>query len=219
MTNKNTVSIGRIKVCIVSCDKIYSERLKDIIINDDSLWFYGEYSSGSNFIKFFESPFKPDVCLIDNNIKDYSGIELAKKIKLKNPNTHIILISDNVTSSSLAAARQYNADYIEKGTHIEGIINKIIDRQRFQTEQVISLNHAKHEGFEFIELANELELIQNRLKSLSENQAKVLQLKKIGMSVNDIAKTLGMNIETARTHIKRGLKKLKLPNILDYLAV
>ncbi|MDH4129828.1 MAG: response regulator transcription factor, partial [Spirochaetota bacterium] len=115
-----------IKVCIIDDDESYRLLLKKVLEIDDRIKLYGEYSTGKSFIKDLGSPFKPDVCLVDIYLNDISGIECCKQIKEKKPEVHLIVMTAHPDPQTFVEARKLGADYLQKGTRVEAIINKII---------------------------------------------------------------------------------------------
>ena len=219
MINQAIALNHRVKVSIITKDSEYGDYLRRILNGEKLIWLYGYYNSGVQFIKNLNSPFRPDTCLIDSELEDLEGLTCAREIKRRQKRIHIIYMAERVDNASLAEAKGLGIDYIEKGTRIEKTLDKIILSPLEKPEQIISLNYTGDGNLDFLGLATALESIQNKVLTLSENQIKVLQLKKTGKSVNEIAKTLDMNFETVRTHLKRGLRKLNLPNIWDYISV
>ncbi len=220
MKEKNAKKIYPIKVCILEDDEAYKDTLKEVLSQDDRIKVYGEYSLGARFIQDLNSPFEPDVCLIDIRLADnISGMECARQIKEKNAHIHVIIMTAYPDSQSLAQSKTIGADYIQKGTIGEVLVNKIITHFNFsKKEQIISINHTdeKDSGY-IILLAKEIDEIKKRAQELSYYQREVLRLRKADKSINEIADLLNMKNNTVRTHLERGLKKLNLPKILKYI--
>jgi DNA-binding NarL/FixJ family response regulator len=208
----------RIKVSIVDDSKAYRDSLREILEEDDRIRIYTEYDSGSAFISALDSKFQPDVCLLDVVLKDMSGIECAKRIKEKNLDIHIVIMTAYPDAESFSEARKIGADYVEKGPRFEAFIDQIITTcSSSKNEKFISLKSNGKLKISHIDLVNELDALEKRASDLSENQLKVLKLKKSGKSVNEIAMIMGIEPATVHTHLKRALKKLKLPDLLDYI--
>ncbi len=210
-----------IKVAIVEDDTSYRRSLKTIIEKDERFRLYKEYDSGQAFIKEINSPFHPDVCLVDVVLGDMSGLECCKKVKAKWPAVHLVVMTAYPDAQSLAEAREIGADYIEKGPRMKAFIRDVISTVKSSEqdeEYFISLtDHQDDLKIHYVELARQLEEAKKRVTSLSENQHKVLQLKRMSKTAKEIAVILNMTESTVQTHMKRGLKKLQLPSLLDYL--
>ena len=209
---------NRIKVTIVDDNKLYRDSLKKILEEDKRIRIYGEYSSGAEFIKSLESPFKPEVCLIDVVLKDISGIECGKRIKEKNLDIHIVIMTAFPDAESFSEARKVGADYVEKGPRLEALMDQIITTSLSgRTEKFISLKSDGNLKISHLDLLNELDALEKRVFDLSDNQITAIKLKKNGKSVKEIARIMGVTQGTVHTHLRRALKKLHLPNLLDYI--
>jgi two-component system invasion response regulator UvrY len=208
----------RIKVAIIDDSKSYRDSLRKILSEDRRISIFSEYDSGTAFIKSLESPFKPDVCLIDVVLKDISGVECGKQIRAKNLNIHIVIMTAFPDAGSFSEARRIGADYVEKGPRLEALLDQIITTSASgQRESLISLKSDGMLKISHIDLVNELDALEKRALELSENQIRVIKLRKSGMSVKEIAYLMGVSPGTVHTHLKRAIKKLHLPNLLDYI--
>ncbi|MDH4128184.1 MAG: response regulator transcription factor [Spirochaetota bacterium] len=207
-----------IRVSIIDDDNSYRNSLKKILERDNRIRFHSEYDSGYNFLRNIDSPFQPDVCLVDVVLKDISGIECCKQLKEKHPKVHIVIMTSFPDAKTFTEARKIGADYLEKGPRVEAFIDRIIATvATSKRERLISLQMNDNLKFEYLELANELENVKTRLSTLTTNQLLAIKSKNEGKSEKEIAKILNVNPGTAHTHIKRALEKLNLPNLLDYI--
>ncbi len=205
-----------IKVSIIDDDKSYRDSLKQIFQRDKRIKVYNEHESGFELIKSLNSPFQPDVCLVDIVLKDISGIECAKKIKIKYPDIYVVIMTAYPDPKTFNEAKKIGADYLEKGPRFEAFIDRIITTLSIsKKEKLLSLQDEDSFKFEYLELNNEIELVKKRLSTLTDNQFIALLLKKRGKSEKEIAQMLNVTTGTAHTHITRALEKLKLPNLLD----
>ncbi len=208
-----------IKVSIIEDDEAYMDSLKQILLND-RLHLYGDYTSGHEFLSTLNSPFQPDVCLVDIVLGDMSGIDCCKRIKETKPDVQLIIMTAYPDVKTFSEARQLGADYVEKGTRIETLMDKLITMmESSKNESLISISNHTKLGFEdYLNLVNELEASNARSLNLSEKQIQVLRLKNSGKSLGEIAKMLNMSYGTVQTHLTRAMNKLKLPNLLDYIV-
>ncbi len=220
MTNENNQPyIEKVKVSITDDDHLYRETLKKLLSQDDRIIIYAEYSSGKDFLKSLKSPFKPDTCLLDIVLGDISGVDCAKEIKDKWPEINVILMTAYPDPKTLTQARNIGADYIEKGTLGEILINKIIAyKRKTKNEQLISLTTGNSKASDLLfHLYKRIDAAQRRVAELSTNQKRSLELRQEGRSREEIAEILGISIASVRTHCHRAYKKLELPNLLDFI--
>ncbi len=211
-------TVQQIKLCIIDDNDSYREYIKALIEEDARIRLVGDYNSPIPFIAQLNSPFQPDVCLVDVLMPEMSGLDCAKIIRAKHPSMHIILITNNPSSQSIEMAKILGTDYIQKGTIGEKFMDYIITNINSTREFVLSIHREYEEKFKLlINMLKELESVQQNVSLLSQTQKKVLQLRKEDKSVNEIAEMLDMTPSTVSTHINRALFKLKLPKILDYI--
>lgn len=211
-------SSDRIKVSIVDDSSSYRDSLRKILEEDKRLYVYSEYDLGSAFIKSLDSPFKPDVCLIDVVLKDISGIECARRAKEAIPSIRIVIMTAYPDADSFSQARKIGADYVEKGQRLEALLDQIITTSLSgQEENLISLRNNGRLKISHIDLINELDALEERASELSGNQIRVIKLKKSGKSIKEIARIMNIESGTVHTHLKRALKKLQIPDVLDYI--
>lgn len=222
MKKSGKITTGVVKVAIIDDDKSYRDSLKRILEKDDRITIYGEYNCAEDFLKVINSPFRPDVCLIDILLKKMSGVECCRIIREKYPDIYILIMTAYPDTKTFAEVRDIGADYMEKGTKIEVLIDKIItsvvsDKETHNKSNLISLKKKNENTFSYLKLANELEEARRNINNLSKTQIEVLKLRQIGKSVKEIAEILNIGTGTVHTHITRAMKKLSLPNLIDYI--
>ncbi|HEO65938.1 MAG TPA: response regulator transcription factor [Spirochaetes bacterium] len=211
---------NNIKICILEDDKEYRESLKKILLKEERIRLYGEFDNVHDCLKTFQSPFKPDVCLIDIVLKgEQSGIDCARIINKNWPHVHLIIMTSFPDARYLAESKELEADFIEKGTRGEVIIDKIVTSSKLtQRELFISLSNEKSD-LDPINLIQQIQNAQQQISTLSDYQRKVLKFKLEGKSVSETATQLQMNPRTVRTHLRRALQKLDLPDLLKYIKL
>ena len=208
-----------INVSIVDDDRSYRNSLKKIFEEDKRISIFSEYDSGKSFIESLNSPFLPDICLIDIVLKDISGIDCLEKVKALKKNIHVIIMTAYPDLNTFTKAMQLGADYIEKGVRIESIIDKIVSAYNDRySEYFYSIKAKNLENLNFMGLAIEMANAKKRMKLLSPSQNKILSLKLEGKQVKEIAEILEISPNTVQKQINRIYNKLDLPNLLEYLS-
>jgi UDP-3-O-[3-hydroxymyristoyl] N-acetylglucosamine deacetylase len=86
---------------------------------------------------------KPEVVLLDVWMPELDGIELLRRIKLRNPETHVIMISGHANiQNAVAATRMGAADFIEKPFSVSGLLaslEHVLGRDSNGSERVSQL--------------------------------------------------------------------------------
>ncbi len=207
--------MNKIKVAIVEDDVNYLDVITTILEGEKDIIIHGIYENGSSFINSLNSPFLPEVCLIDVMLPDISGLECAKKLREVSQDIKIIIITAYESLESFAEARKIGADYIEKGKLAELLLNKIVlSKQETVSENILLLKDSSkvNEYFEYDGFIKDLLNSKENYKNLSEMQTKVLKMKVEGKPLKEIALDLNISVNTVNSHLERTSKKLKLPD-------
>ncbi|MGV7930218.1 MAG: response regulator [Spirochaetota bacterium] len=213
----NTAPHPPVKLAIVDDDAGYRASLRELLGGQGDIVLYREYDCGHDFIRDIGSPFRPDVCLIDVVLKDMSGVECAKRLRAKRPEARIIIMTAYPEIESFNEARSIGADYIEKNSRSEALLKKIIlstlpDHRKSIFSIDSSLLSEKSVG-----LMRELREVRRRYETLSPAQARILGMKRSGMSVDEIAAAMGVHRGTIATQLSRAYEKLNLPDLMDFI--
>ncbi|MDH5682239.1 MAG: response regulator transcription factor [Spirochaetota bacterium] len=222
-TTPHSKARQRVKVVIIDDDKNYVNILIKFLSCEDKIWLYGHYSSGQSFLQGMNTPFRPDICLLDINLGDMSGVQCAEVVQKRWPGCHIIFMTAFPDPKTISEAKRLNADYIEKGTIGEELLDKLIPSINHEKkEQFISIKNLKEDENhrkDYSQLLMDLSSVQDRVKCLSKTQLKVLQYRKSGVSIDEVAHKLGIKRDTVLTHVKRASQKLQIPNLWDYIDI
>lgn len=131
-------AIKSLKVVIVDDEKAYRMLIKKIIVKYEQLKFYAGYNSAEDFISSLDSLSNvPDVCIMDVNLKNMSGIECIKKVKINHPDIYFIVITAHLDLKVLAEIKELGIDYLEKGKIVGTLANKIISAKTTFFEKAI----------------------------------------------------------------------------------
>lgn len=164
----------------------------------------GEAASGEEGIELALS-LKPDLILLDPNMKGLNGIETLQAMRDKEVDARIIILTVSNNAEDLVGAIRAGSDgYILKDTDPEEMIRLI--SESMQGKNAIS---AELSGL----LANVLRqeaVYENRTQAgLTERELGILKCLAHGMSNKLIARELDIMESTVKVHIRNLLKKLK----------
>lgn len=167
--------------------------------------FVGEASSGDEGIKLAHA-LKPDMILLDLNMKEMSGVEVLKAIKDGGLDSRVIMLTVSDHAEDLVAALQAGADgYLLKDMEPEDLMAHLSDAARGRiaiTDRLTQL------------LASSLR-DKPRAKSveeagLTDQESRILEHIVDGKSNKLIARELNIAEGTVKVHVKHLLKKLNL---------
>jgi DNA-binding NarL/FixJ family response regulator len=123
-------------IFIVEDNEIYSMML-DYILSKDSIYQFVSFKSGEECIENLY--LDPDVIILDYGLPGMNGYETLLEIKKKNPNIHVVILSNNDDRKLMKKLLEAGADdYVLKRGHGE---NQIIEK----IEDILSRDEAKKE--------------------------------------------------------------------------
>jgi len=185
---------------------LFRKGVADLIDMDDSLELIGEAANGQDGLRLAKL-LKPDLILLDINMKGISGLETLKAIKQEELDSLILMLTVSDNEEDVLTALRIGADgYLLKDMEPEDILQSI--RKAMQGTVVISdhltqlLAKALRDEDKLTELP--------AMRSLTFREQEILEHIANGMSNKLIAKTLGISEGTVKVHVKHLLKKLNL---------
>jgi len=207
---------GRItRIIIVDDHPIVRKGLAGLIDQEGDLQICGQAENANEALRVIKE-LKPDLVIVDISLKDKSGIELIKDIKIRFPELLVLTLS--MHDEFLYAERALRAGakgYVMKAEATESVvkaIRKIVKGQIYVSERLASkmVNRliGKTKGSEI-----------SSVDSLSDRELEVFGLIGKGHGTRHIAEKLHLSvktIETYRAHIKGKLCLADAAELLQY---
>ena len=157
---------------------------------------------------------QPDACLLDVSFPDASGLSAIGLIHAASPTTKIIILSGSTDQTVVAEA-------IGKGAH--GFVSK----ERPVTEIIAALERAR-DGHMAVD-SDLLQQVQSSrestdnplwvLRFLTDREWEVMRCILDGQTTEEMARNLGVQRSTARTHVQNLLTKLGVHSRLQVAAL
>ena len=132
---------------------------------------------------------KPDVAVIDINLPDISGFELARRLQVRDPGARILMFSMNDDPMFAAQAIEGGArGYVSKSDDPQSFINAI--------REVYAGSHSLPQ-----DMAQKIAFLRNAGDSvaLSSREREVLRLLAKGKSMSEIAALINVSYKTIAT--------------------
>ncbi|MBM4181123.1 MAG: two-component system response regulator NarL [Betaproteobacteria bacterium] len=150
---------------------------------------------------------KPDLLLLDLNMKDMSGLEVLKAVKTSCPDTRVVMITVSDQAEDLVSALRIGADgYLLKDMEPEQMVESL---RAAAAGKVISFPDAlTHVMAAALRDQNRPETPQEA--DLTEQEVRILERIAAGMSNKVIGKELDIAEGTVKVHVKHILRKLSL---------
>lgn len=173
--------------------------------------FEAEYAQKA-FDIFCNNPI--DLIIMDLGLPNMNGIEATKKIRSKNKDVKIIILTSHndekeVLSSLKAGANAYCSKEINPSRLVQ-VVQSVLDGASWFDPSIahVVLNAASKD--------NSLgEDIQKGDYNLTSREAQILKLITQGYSNNEIAKELFVSINTTKAHVASILQKLEVDDRLQ----
>lgn len=201
---------GCYTVLIIDDHPLFRKGVTELLNSQADFKVICEAASGEEGIRLSQE-LKPDLILIDLNMKDMDGIRVVSAIKEFELESINIILTVSDTEENLMSAIRHGADgYLLKDTEPESIIEKL--RKAINGEVVIddSLTNLMTNT-----IRDNRRWTPTDYSMLSEREMEILKLIVKGMSNKLIARELGITEGTVKVHVKNILRKLNLRSRLE----
>ena len=197
-------------ILIIDDHPLFRKGLMQLIQTAEEFNIVGEASGGMDGIALARS-LKPDMILLDLNMKDMSGIEVLQALKPADIDSRIIMLTVSDNAEDLVAALRAGADgYLLKDMEPEDLLANIrsagLGRMTLNDKLTGMLARALNEGVRPKSLGE---------AGLTEQEEKILDQLSTGKSNKLIAHELGITEGTVKVHVKHLLKKLNLKSRVE----
>ena len=201
------------KVFLVDDHPLVREWLTNLINQQPDLAVCGETESAPRALQAIAGA-QPDVAIVDISLKDSSGIELIKSLKLSHPDVAVLVLS--MHDESLYAERALRAGakgYIMKRETtrkvIEGI-RQILDGKVFVSDSV-------KEALALRLVENKTQTPLSPVEQLSDRELEVFEMLGQGLGTRQIADALRVSIKTVQAYCARAKEKLNVRSATELL--
>jgi NarL family two-component system response regulator LiaR len=191
-----------IRVVIADDHSLVRQGLRRYLEMADGIEVVGEASTGGEAVDLVERE-RPDIALMDIRMPEMDGLEAARTISARYPETGIVMLTayDDrhfVVEAVRAGARGYvlkarDAEHLTQTVRLVAGGNMVIDPQ-LVVVLADELNVAKHR--------------ERNAQSLTEREVEILQLLAFGHTNRDIAEKLFISPDTVKTHLEHIYQKL-----------
>jgi DNA-binding NarL/FixJ family response regulator len=206
---------SRKKVLIVEDHPIMRSGLAQLIGQESDLVVYGEAEDAHGALEAIKE-FEPDIAVVDISLKDSSGIELIKDIKIRWPALPVLVLSMHEESFYAERALRAGAmGYVAKAEAsmkvVDGI-RKVLGGGVYVSDKISSKMLRKLVGG-----SKDLDVFP--IDKLSDREFEVFELIGQGLQTREVADKLHLSVKTVdahREHIKRKLKLDSATELLKY---
>ena len=197
-------------VVIIDDHALFRKGVSQMISTDSEFMVIGEAASGEEGLLLVEN-LKPDLVLIDLNMKGMNGLQVLTQIKDKKLKSRCIVLTVSDAEDDLLEALRAGADgYLLKDMEPEDLCSSL--------KKAMSGVTVLHESLTEILKNALIHPTLNRSEeevSLTEREREILECLAKGLNNKTIARALGISDTTVKVHIKHLLSKLKLTSRLE----
>ncbi len=198
----------RIKVFIVDDHPVVRQGLALVLRLEPDMVVCGEAETVTDALRGIESA-RPDVAIVDLSLRDSSGLELVKDLRVYRPELPVVVLS--MHDESLFAERVMKAGakaYLMKDEAQQAIlaaIRKVHAGGMYLSERMSGRLLAMF-------LQGTTTPGESLISQLSDRELEVFELIGRGITTREIAGKLNLSIKTVEAHREHIKKKLKLPD-------
>lgn len=199
-----------VTVVIIDDHALFRRGVRQMVSGDPTFSVVGEAASGAEGLVLVQE-LKPDLVLIDLNMKGMNGLQTLSHIKEAKLESKCIVLTVSDAEVDLLEALRAGADgYLLKDMEPEHLCDNL--------KKAMAGTTVLHESL--------TEILKNALihptlskteddVSLTEREREILECLASGMNNKTIARELGISDTTVKVHIKHLLSKLKLTSRLE----
>ena len=210
MTPRKT---GKKRVMIVDDHPLVRQGINMLLANEDDLEVCAEAETASGALAAMEKA-KPDVAIVDLTLKESSGLELLKDVRIRYPDVLVLVLS--MRDEGLYAERVLRAGargYVTKEEGPEKVLEGL--RKILQGHIYISEKMASKVMSKIVEGASESG--GSPMNLLTDRELGVFELIGNGLPTREIAKKLHISPKTVDSHREHIKDKLKLDSGTELL--
>jgi len=198
-----------VRVLIVEDHKVVADGLQSLLSQEPDLEVLGVVSTVAEAARI-PRELRPDVLLADFRLPDGNGAEAVAAIRKVVPKVRVLFLSAVDSPAALLAAIQAGArGYLLKANAATEVVSAV--RRVAAGEMLIS-------AIALAELIAEKGEQSHLLDTLTQRERQVLRLMAQGLDNHTLAKQLGIEYGTVRSHVRNLIAKLEVHNKMQAIV-
>lgn len=202
---------SKLKLMIVDDHQMFIDGVKSLLRKEKQFDFIAEANTGEDALRMLETV-QPDILITDISMPGMSGNELIERVKSKNPEIKILVLSMHNEAEVISEIMMQEAEgYILKNTgrqELSAALNKLADGGTFYSDEVLLSLMRKVKK----EAKRDKEVVQ-----LSERELEILKLIVQELSNEEIAEKLFISKRTVETHRKNINQKTNIKTVVGLI--
>lgn len=198
--------MAKIRILIADDHALFRAGLTGLLSTQPDLHVIAEVSSGAEAIQR-ALELRPDIVLMDITMPDLSGLEATRKIKERNPNIRVLMLTMHEDAGHLRTAlRAGISGYVVKSAVHTELIEAI--RVVHRGDAYLHPAVAKLLMRDNVERPRKPRAVDPDEEALTPREHEILKLIAEGYTNRQIAEMLHLSIKTVETHRERIMSKL-----------
>jgi len=190
---------------------IVRQGIRAILEREPGFDVVGESGDGLEAAQLVEH-LQPDVLVLDLMIPSLSGVEVARQVRQRSPNTCIVILSMHAAEPYVLEALQAGAmAYVLKESHSDELVRAI--RNALEGRRYLSPPLSERAIEIYISKAGSGTI--DPYDTLTNREREVLHLAASGATNAEIATRLSISPRTVETHRAKVMRKLDLSSHID----
>lgn len=199
------MTASRQTVILIDDHPLFRKGLIQLLQTISDFEVVGEASNGRDGIALVQK-MKPDLLLLDLNMKDMSGLDVLRQIRATDLGTRIVMVTVSDQTSDLITALRLGADgYLLKDMEPEQMIASLASAAAGRIVVSDDLTHLLA-----IALRDQSQPRSVHEAGLTDQEHRIVELIAAGLSNKVIGRELGIAEGTVKVHVKHLLRKLGL---------
>jgi DNA-binding NarL/FixJ family response regulator len=197
----------KIEIMIADDHQIFIDGLESILSNVPEIKIIGTALNGTELLDamYYDTP---HLVLMDINMPEMDGIAATKRIKIKYPETKVLMLTMYNTKDFITNVLESGADgYILKNTGKQELmiaINTVMNGGNYYSQEVTETIMRN------ISAPKPLEINPDQL---TKREKEIISMIAQELNTAEIAKTMHLSTNTVETHRKNIMQKLRVKNI------
>jgi DNA-binding NarL/FixJ family response regulator len=197
-----------IRVVLADDHPIVRQGLRTLLEAETGCRVVGEAADGLTALDLI-TQLQPDVAILDVQMPDLGGLEVARRVHGKSPDTRVIMLSMHSDEPYVLEALQHGAlAYVLKGSATTDLVEAV--SAAMAGKRFLSAPLQERALDAYARRADETARPPDRYDLLTQREREVLQLAAQGMSNGEIGERLAISARTAETHRSNFMRKLGL---------
>lgn len=211
--SRDKIDGNKAKILIVDDHPLVREGLADLVNKEKDLVVCGQAEDAYQAIEAIRE-LKPDMAIVDISLKEKSGLELIKDIKIQHPDLPVLILSMHEESVYAERALRAGAKgYIMKREATKKVvtaIRKVLRGQLYLSEKMTTRLVRK-----FVD--GKPEAGTSPIDRLTDRELEVFSLLGRGNGTRQISEQLHLSVKTIETYRSRIKEKLNLTSASELL--